>query len=1610
MELSDFNIGGVAGITPEDFQNGRASLGKILSSTSVASVAGSMAYLEGDLSAENYDSLRDTLSRPDGRKLYYDRQLAVKDRLMAESQTEVQKVILDPTIPDDQKISFVDAANKAKAVYNPSSMRMVAEEGLLMDSNPTPSLNEADARSLMVDVIQPVIDHKRRMTAAINAIKLGKNPSTVGTIVDVGELFVPFAEWLHYDQLQSELTPDDKQSFWLGNQKKAIFENMKGKPLAEREQMLSTILSVLEDNENVVLPDGNDILTMEALEKIFIDSDYSSFERYFDNITSLIDVVGLAGAVRGITKGGRGIKAVEEMSDASKALDGEILDPEVPKSPVGQTDNLIDDPAMQARDVTNGRPPKALPNPVKKLPAPEPSPVEREALHYSTVTSVEPSSPAQILKDVNPEQARLVTQALEEAADDVIANATHGTNRTEALAKDTLPEPDLDGSIPNKPVLNERAKPQFQETDEVKRVRSMDGEAYLTSGEAARMQDRVVKSLEDVSGMIPHKESLTLRINTDGSTTYRMRYGFKDSGFVHPQDAVDSASFYFRHLGLTEKDFTLYARNGDKWKEVSMKEAKALKALSDEAAISGQQLPARLKVTDYSVGVTYNYRFNPQDMDVYDLLTVKRNFLDRLPPALAKTGAGSVQQHAVPATMSLPTQITLPALALTDRATKLQKVLIEEFNKFSREYTRLPTDRRSAMRAYIEEANLNKTPLRTTDLLARGFNRKEIDTLKQWRRANDNMYYLANHDMSLSLRNKGFQVYRDSNGTHLIVKPSHRNSVSSATEAYDPISNSVSKMLKDDLDTFYAGGGTYAKLSQPVYINGQWVEYVKAAQTQAGGYTRSIQPGETVLAYTDGYYPVMYDANFFIEKKVTINGEDKWIVVGSSKLKGDSDQMIKNLSQANPGDVYRPRADKFRPGEQDRGVTESGWALGQASGLTNQRVRGQRLADITSNGMNVGHTNLLDPLEAVGAQVRRLSERVVTRNYIDTVKARWVDNYFDALGLERNKYGDKWFPDHISQIKAPSNTPSKTVADARTIYGHIHGLENGFVNHIDEVYKATLHTLADLASDYKVTVGEKALRSVAKGADPTAAAKGLVFKLSLAANPLRQLVIQPSQAIQLLAINAKYMLGRSGLVADLIGLQRVRYGLSKDPKYVRMLDEIVNSGIIESVDHNNLVRREAIHLADESTSGRVTRAVGFPLRAAQRYGFDKGEQSINILSWLAHYNKMIDDGVKPTRRALDEMAGKARAFTGSMNKAGDVPYQTNSLALIFQFMQVPHKMFMAPFFERSLSRYDRVKLMGLNLIMYGAPISVLAAMGFDETDPTVKDINDGLIDVMLNKMFTTISGEKQEIDFSDLNPTEAWGTYDLIASLLTTDPATILANTPTGRLLFGGNARLTNFAKTLASWVNPFDDYEDPDLNVRFGDVVTSAANMFSGFSNAFKAQYAWQVGKKMSSYGTVTDDDVTKWEAAAQLFGFRTKTESAGQQVKEQLFGDYAGSKGDLESDIKQWVSQFKRLFASRGQSIGDNDNYQRVLAEGWRVFKEHEWQARRILFDVLEQDRRAGDYTLFETIRKQIGLRTYDEVHKMISVMPESEEKRFLVKELEDWQQTADQVDKEK
>ena len=1737
LDIEDFKE---STLTVDDYE-GQPRKGVALNKRTATQLAAGQTILSSG-TPEEHSQIEAELLDPENKKNFTLRQEKIRRSLFADAQAGLIDTIANPTLDDETKLKAVSGSSKGfDLTFQPSTLDTLAQESLVADSGAHETARTAEGRNLLLESVNRVNNHKREMTKVINS--LGLEQGMAGKVVDIAELMAPFAEWIHYDRLLKDVT-GESQTQLLGQQKQQLFDYMKGQPLEERAMLAEQIVEMIQSSDTMVLPDGNDLATLESLENMLVENDYSNFERYFDNVTSVLDVIGVGALARTVFKGKKAAKAASEIDKFGKTLqeeadafkaqelgtDAQLADEaanfaagKVSSAPrkakkeglvneITNTDyiNIKEEAAAFSSSQTKKRnkwmeenPGQAVPEgfdpPIEKVfttldnrrlssgetfeglvkvalrdgredlaqaltdlaqseyllekritkmqrkeakennwsfdegerlkaekkaaenvkkaeeavinpdkttsleeeagqfkPSKEPTvdTVFRESTTEAVRTDVLPTSPSQVIKDYNPELAREMHKMAVDDETGEAAQALYGTTRDEALAKDLLPEPAIKkGSVPNKV---EMRRPASEEPKEIRKARTRNGNTIVSEKEMGRIKEKLVGGLEEIEGMVLHPSSMVIRTNPDETIAFSARYSPTDSGFSSPEKAVEAATAAFRNYGMTENNFSILARRGDNWVEVGKKDLEAEITLR----AAGAKLPD--EATEYAIGMNYDYTFRPSDLDMVakeldnlttapGLISRRIQSLDGLPSQFfARMGQGSIVQNLLDAAAVIHPQILNAASVAVDRTYGLKKLYVEEFEGFTETYSKLDKDRRAMMSDYIHQANLEGLPLSVTDLYARGFNDAEVKALKKWRKANDTMWHAANEDMVQSLRSNGVKVYKHKEtDTKLMGRPVSRGAAKPSS-MYDATEGTIVTKSTEELDELYDAGGEVIKLTEPMEVDGRWVDQVYTPNTPAGGYTRELYEGEAVLSYRDGYYPVMYDANYFVYKNVKgTDGQTFQKVIAAAKDQGEVKSLMKGIQDSEKltdeelASAYNFRKDRRLENPSNSLFEEGSWNVSANTGLTSQRLRGERLADAGEGLHNMGKAHLKDPLEAVANQIHQLSQRVSMRNYMDTAKKRWMIQYGKFLDLPVNKVtGQVEIPKNVSELKGKSGAPTKMVADARTNFNYLSGLENGYINSMDSAYRGAMHYIGNKLAEMGLHKLEGMALESSKQS-PVQAAKTAAFKLFISGNPARQALIQRGQVLQIGAHNPKYF--ATNMVPDLLGIDAARFGITNNKKYQALYEEVKDAGVLEAVDAHTLIRDDMLRMADLSAWEKSKTMVGAPLKFLQKVGFDAAEQDVILSAWLSSRDKAIRAGKDITRqRVKDEILGEARAFTLNMNRAGEMPYSQNTLGLVAQFFSFRHKAFLQPFTNRNLSVKQRAELLGYTTVMFGmdATLIKLASDQIMGEEPSeMKDkLNAGLFDTTLNATLTALSGEAQSVDFGDFAPTEAYGMGSLFFSILNTPIPEMMTENPAGSLLFGANPRLSDAFTTGFKYFGVMNDYDDPTLETKITDVVHTALNTFSGYSNIFKARYAYQTGQKMSASGRITDDDVTSVESMMAALGFRTKDEEGARKVAEMKFGDSSYTPDDVEA----WYGELKRHMARRYTSVRDEDMSQRVLSEAWSVFGEDRPRVLEQIMTRIEKDAEVGDHKLVMGIIKKMGLETEDDTWKMINALP--------------------------
>lgn len=1477
-----------------------------------------------------------------------------KDVTRAESEGAVIEALASPNISDEAKVEIARQFREEDGfLYEPRTM--VANRTLSRPSGEE-SVESELVRIDVAGAIKEIHDYQNDVQSLLNAETAKVDASAGEAFLEIFGMISPFVEQTYSQEitrlLQEAGTGDLSRltSFaLLGSGKEAVIGALKKMPPAERLSFAETLIKAVNTaTGNISLTDQNDFAKVQFLRTYLEEGNYGTTDKYIDNVVSVLDLIGLGGLARNTIRGVRGVVAGE--------------------------------------DTVRG--------------------VKRQFVR----THAQPTAPANTYKNTNPETSRAMHEAAASDETGQVAEAIYGTNRMDAVAGDLAPNVlRVDSHVQVRTHNPAKAFEQEMTPDAeiIDMVVNRDGATRFTDGEKKRVRARVFNDIKNATGLTLRNEATAVGRDVDDSVRIQAVYGQTEGGFSDGLLAVEHTAFALRDLGVTFDDITLLQRRGEEYVPVP--------------------IDGPLPQGDYLTSVNYDYKFNPADVTDWDHFSVKRNLFDRAGIGLSER-FGTLQRNVMDPFSTLDPRMTLPANSTVDKVAGLEQKMLELGKRYTDRFVKLDKNSRQAVTQYIKEANANGVPFRESDLIARGFGGKEIEALKEWRRYWDTQYWLENRDLSRTLRNRGYKEFVDaSSDTRLIARPITKGAVGDSARVYNPKTGAIEVLDRNAVEALYEQGGTVAKLRTPISQGDEMAEHIVSFENTASGYLRALSDWDQVLNYRHGYYQVQYSNPKFVVQRVK-DSSGKVLYEKAVATAGDTHEAVvqaRRMAAHSGGrfDLKDRTADFYVRDDVKKMSVDSDdyWNLQVGAGRTAQRVRGQRLEDASSPvNFGISHNHILGPVDSLIASARSISSRVHMRDYLDTMKARFLDQYADVL--PRDKYNQPVWPNRLAEISKPGRMFDKDLADARTSWEYINSLEVGYINSLDEAIRASLNALSHKIGEINATRGSKALSAaerftsyVSEGPGVIDLAKNTAFTAYIALNPLRQIIVQAHQATLLAANFPKYVVGQ-GLANDLGAFMLMNAKVpdkAVSAASLRSIEELKEmkkafeaSGLASSIDKQSLIRGSLTQIVENQKykGGRAGRAITSPIEISRRAGFDVGEYVNIAAAWLAYYDKFKTQKGTLTQADYDEIAGMARSYTLNMNRAGDMPYTQNLLGMVFQFMQVPHKMFLQ-MFNRSLTRAERARVTAYNTLMFGTVgyggASVIESIFGDvlPEDPEVRNVViQGLEGWMLNVGLSKLSGEETNVDWSGLAPQDMYGTMDFIHGLVTTDIGKILASSPSGQLFFGNNTRITDAFKTMARYFNVTDDYEGPEMVTKFSHVAEDFLSISSGYSNAMKANYLFKAGEKINTLGGTDPNRGSVMEALAKAAGFRSMDDAANQYLNNKL---YTESK-EFRDDVKAWFRDAKKQ-ALRDKDASEEDHIIRITGEAWRVFGDAEPLARQIVLQELKKSIAEKDATIFNRMMKTAQWMSPDEFESMLHNLPnyDPEKRDLLLKNLQNYRQ---------
>lgn len=1565
MDILDENFG--AQSTPVDLHDLVATpiAPSLLPKGAIRNRAATTSLLasEPDQAISNYQLLMK--EGEDGQSALYDKlKTSVLDNTAKVDMRGLMSVLSDPKISYEDKRAMVAGAKASEFLRDSGT---ILHSNSLVAGSKGENQEQESARISSADAIREIYDARNQIQGLVNAHAASLPDASVNTLGEMTALYVmPFGNTISTGKVNRGVAEAEGKplSLWQsikgfllpGSATMDLRTRLEQIPPEKRVEYAKALIEGIQSSSGIIFSNENQFAQFDKATAIFDQGGYSSFQEFMDNVSPLLDVIGIGQVARGIAKTTRMERTATAAADKVHPAEWELVnDTKVPQ------------------------PVPLLPNGQKRIDLEDQ--VKRIEMN-SVVRQENPASPANIVQQANPAKARDIHDVVVKSSTDEVAEALYGTSKAQAIINDTFPQASTEsGRVVSEVTDIERnLREELHVTPELVDIMENTGASYYSRGEKAEARANVVNDFSNAEGLTVNDAMSSFR--TDGGMVrIEAVYGTSEGGFLKAEDALQQAKYALRSRGIRDEEITILKKSGLDYVPVE---------LAVEVGKEGS----------YFARVTTSHEIDPTDIANLETFDVKRNLFDRVGPTVSQN-TGSVSRYLFDAASMLHPIYTGAAAVASDATSKFDKLMLSIATEYSDKYMKLDSVRRAKMDDYIREANFQGIKFDPVDLVARGFNPNEIDALHSWRKFWDGHFYLENADVVRTLNSQGYQLFRNKN-TELYVRPIAKDQT--IGKLYDPATDSIVIHSKNDGDMLYDSGGTYAKLRRPTDFGGVTTEYMIVRNTPTE-YTRKFRTMDQVLNYREGYFQIQYKSPKFVDE-IMRDPSGKVISTKSIAVAGDTQEanffaQRMATTTGKPIEDFVVRSD-VRALQRD---SDAWWDLNSSGGRIAQRHRGKLLEDASGLNHLGDGSYVLDPVDSAVRAAKSIAGRTVARPMLEAAKARFINQYGNVIPPD--SFGGRRWPKNKNEITSKGKETSKEVADARTTYEYINYLENGYMNTIDNVFRTGMHAIANMLGNVNLPTAERSALWIGEGA-PASLSKNATFLAYIGLNPLRQWVIQPHQIVRTFSYNPQGWL--NGGIEKLAGsylTSKMQIGYKASPEMKAFEKFIDDSGMLDSVDKQNLVRGSLMDAADSSNRVLAT-TKKYTTTLSRQAGFDIGEQSNLLGHAAAVYEKRTREGINlADKTARDEAYSEIRAISYDMNFAGDMPYNQTSPSVLLQFMQVPHKALLQAT-NRRIDPMDRLRMVGADLVMWGGPTALIGSvLGTDilPDNPKLREaFTWGMESVMLNYMFTTLSGEDTNIDFSSLAPYDMTGWGKFFTALYSGGASQAIANSPSGQLFLKDGGRVQNAIQSMSRYFGIVDDMDETPET--FLSVVTETLKISSGFNDAIKAKILLDARKKFDQYGSTVDKNVSVVEAWAQLFGFGTADTRDLYRMSQEMSKDVKKHK---EETIKVY-NEIKRYYAEKLESDDSDPVFvTKVTGRIMQVFKDDP-VALSIIANQLKSDLTGKDAALLGLFLKRSGIPNVGNLRDQVKQMPVSEEqKKLMLQRIDDVENIRTDLKKE-
>ena len=933
---------------------------------------------------------------------------------------------------------------------------------------------------------------------------------------------------------------------------------------------------------------------------------------------------------------------------------------------------------------------------------------------------------------------------------------------------------------------------------------------------------------------------------------------------------------------------------------------------------------------------------------------------------------------------------------LSDNFTNLRKKAPEDF----------PSVLDAIRKGAIEEVWYDSVALKTKFGIK---SKQAVESYEVFREVQDTLFQVSSKMQYKSLKRDGYSsIYVDSKYTGFNVRAiSGDGSALVGKSVYVPTTQRAIKITNaEDLERLTQEGVQFGTLRSPIRVGDDEYQFAAVFPREGGTVDKLTH---YPVPYKQGHYTRFYEDGNYVVKTTnnpnrTVNGlKDSATdeVIGIAKTRQEADLLLQQIadeeriSLTSRGLDLETNSKSYEviTGEMwhtGKAVSERDWDIVSKSMLNINKRRGEHL-----RGME-DLASIEDPLEATAKQIGAVMDKATKQDWVDSQTSSWIKTFSKAI------YGDD--APHLIGVW-PTSTQELRSQVRRQVSRkpHLSDLGDRAIQHFEyvEMIKGTPAKMDEWWRTWNMKmaettgVGTKQWQWLAKQKIQEEA-KSVAFKILLGLNPIKHLQLQPSQILQLSFVEPRYIynFGKNGLMRDFSDLAAYSSGKAvgadlKLPRGAELWEEFSRTGLSEAVAHHvylnpgDFSKRLKPGILEPGAKAASRRAGSTIINAPQKLGFEAGERANVMTHWLVARRRWMDRNPgKDWKSSLarDEIHAEQRAISLNPNPAGKMGYQDWGTAwggissLFLQFFSHGHKTMMSMLPQkiggsRVFTGAEKAKIAAANFTMFGTAVvpflndfmdDTAASAGWEVEPESWKHIKHGMIDIAMNRVLSTLSGEEQDIRFSTtFNPTTGiqavWdNSYKFVMNDADYKPSVFAAA--------GVGSNIFNTLGTISTvWQQPTKLPED-----KLVQSIQRLSELAPGWSAFVKGRIAKNTGWITSKTGSRVVQ-ATSLEAAAKIMGWTIGAEEDYYDHMEKLNATlYKGSEKEIKMAAKDMLRDYMTIYKGSDRPV--NETLIQLMSDSTIIFTE--MRERRIFMDevsrLTERALKTGEDNLISTAIK--------------------------------------------